>query len=189
MTNTFELPAFVAEACAAAKAHSANPNFGLVRPHFNLNEQGEVDGTWVLVPFIAHVPDDAILGRGTHIGLSVLLGGTVRIGDGTCIGDGAHVNNGVIIGSRVRIGDGACTSADAVMNSTAYVNGQVDSVIIDSRVRIGNNVLINAGVYINTGAIVPPGTNVPEWHIFHKDGTTTLRNDAPEEVKAKFTAA
>lgn len=98
--------------------------------------------------------DDAIVGEGTFIHPSVVIGNGVRIGKN------CHVFPNVVIGDRTEIGDNVVIQSGTIIGGDAFyyrkLNGNFDrlisvgNVLIENNVEIGNLCTIDRGVTAST---------------------------------------
>ncbi len=98
--------------------------------------------------------DDAIVGEGTFIHPSVVIGNGVRIGKN------CHIFPNVVIGDRTEIGDNVVIQSGTIIGGDAFyyrkLNGNFDrlisvgNVLIDNNVEIGNLCTIDRGVTAST---------------------------------------
>lgn len=98
--------------------------------------------------------DDAIVGEGTFIHPSVVIGNGVRIGK-KC-----HIFPNVVIGDRTEIGDNVVIQSGTIIGGDAFyyrkLNGNFDrlisvgNVLIENNVEIGNLCTIDRGVTAST---------------------------------------
>lgn len=187
MTKTFEFPTFMEEAYAAEAAHNRlNGDNGVaggtpVVVHFNFDKKfGDYrDETWALVP-----KDGGILvAPRAWIGKNVIFGEDVAIHQDTHIADNVFLGNGVIVfrnavlKENVRVGMNSRIGLASTLGKNANL---LDHVTVG----IGCDIGIHA--IIEKNAQVPDGIAIPEWHVFHVDGTMMLRKDAPSYVKSRF---
>ena len=98
--------------------------------------------------------DDAIVGEGTFIHPSVVIGNGVRIGKN------CHIFPNVVIGDRTEIGDNVVIQSGTIIGGDAFyyrkLNGNFDrlisvgNVLIENNVEIGNLCTIDRGVTAST---------------------------------------
>ena len=98
--------------------------------------------------------DDAIVGEGTFIHPSVVIGNGVRIGKN------CHIFPNVVIGDRTEIGDNVVIQSGTIIGGDAFyyrkLNGNFDrlisvgNVLIENNVEIGNLCTIYRGVTAST---------------------------------------
>ncbi len=98
--------------------------------------------------------DDAIVGEGTFIHPSVVIGNSVRIGKN------CHIFPNVVIGDRTEIGDNVVIQSGTIIGGDAFyyrkLNGNFDrlisvgNVLIENNVEIGNLCTIDRGVTAST---------------------------------------
>ena len=98
--------------------------------------------------------DDAIVGEGTFIHPSVVIGNSVRIGKN------CHIFPNVVIGDRTEIGDNVVIQSGTIRWGDAFyyrkLNGNFDrlisvgNVLIENNVEIGNLCTIDRGVTAST---------------------------------------
>lgn len=98
--------------------------------------------------------DDAIVGEGTFIHPSVVIGNGVRIGKN------CHIFPNVVIGDRTEIGDNVVIQSGTIIGGDAFYyrkfNGNFDrlisvgNVLIENNVEIGNLCTIDRGVTAST---------------------------------------
>ena len=98
--------------------------------------------------------DDAIVGEGTFIHPSVVIGNSVRIGKN------CHIFPNVVIGDRTEIGDNVVIQSVTIIGGDAFyyrkLNGNFDrlisvgNVLIENNVEIGNLCTIDRGVTAST---------------------------------------
>ena len=98
--------------------------------------------------------DDAIVGEGTFMHPSVVIGNGVRIGKN------CHIFPNVVIGDRTEIGDNVVIQSGTIIGGDAFyyrkLNGNFDrlisvgNVLIENNVEIGNLCTIDRGVTAST---------------------------------------
>ena len=98
--------------------------------------------------------DDAIVGEGTFIHPSVVIGNGVRIGKN------CHIFPNVVIGDRTEMGDNVFSQSGTIIGGDAFyyrkLNGNFDrlisvgNVLIENNVEIGNLCTIDRGVTAST---------------------------------------
>ena len=98
--------------------------------------------------------DDAIVGEGTFIHPSVVIGNGVRVGKN------CHIFPNVVIGDRTEIGDNVVIQSGTIIGGDAFyyrkLNGNFDrlisvgNVLIENNVEIGNLCTIDRGVTAST---------------------------------------
>jgi Tol biopolymer transport system component/acetyltransferase-like isoleucine patch superfamily enzyme len=144
----------------------------------------------VVVPDNADVDPTSTVGAGTQIntgvtveagaevGDNVLLNKGATVGEDTVVGDDAVLNQGVELGPNVTVGDNVTIGKNTIIGAGAVIgdNSQIGrDNIIEENADVGAscvgacpdpNVVTGKTVTITTGAVVPPGTTIPQGQTF-----------------------
>lgn len=132
----------------------------------------------------ASVIRNSIIGSGCNIATCAIVDGA-HVGDGTTVGHGAFINPGIRIGRNVFIGPhvSLCNdywprvSKEGWFDIDDLMKGLIVVTRIGDEASIGANVVVMPGVRIGQGVMIAASStvdrDVPDGHLFHRDGTMT----------------
>ena len=100
----------------------------------------------------------ALVGPGSTVAESAIVGGRVVLGPGVAIGEGAHVESSVLLGGTT-VGAGSVISSSivggqCVIGEHCHVE---HGVVLGERVRVGNRNVLTAGAKVSPGVVLPDG--------------------------------
>lgn len=150
-----------------------------------IHEKAHVEGSHIgarsKVWQFASVIRNARLGEDCSIATCAIVDGA-RLGDRVIVSHGAFIDPGMVIGNDVFIGPFVALCNDAWprahkdgFDMEPLISGDLVTTKIEDGASIGAHAVLLPGVIIGTEAMVAAGavvtTNVPDAHVYHRDGS------------------